>query len=315
MDLGRRTGPEDGADDRRTTSPAPGGSASAGFGAAPACAGGRATGSGATAGAASSFAGRINVTVPLSVILGLSDAPAEVAGFGPVDGQLARELVRAAGIHPGTRWCVTAVGQDGQAVGHGCARGRHTAPGPPPPAGNQDHPDQRRMRDGPGGSMSVPELEPQSQEPQPQPQPQEPQSQPQPQPQKTAAYALHVQAKEFMQRLGIRLTPLAVGTCDHRNEEPGYKPSRRLRHLTSARTDRCTAPGCRRPAGQCDFDHTVAYEAGGRTCECNLGALCRRHHRCKQAQGWALEQTSPGNMAWKTPSGRRYTTTPTSYYV
>ena len=51
-----------------------------------------------------------------------------------------------------------------------------------------------------------------------------------------AAYALHLQAKEFMQRLGIRLTPLAVGTCDHRNEEPGYKPSRRLRHLTGART-------------------------------------------------------------------------------
>jgi hypothetical protein len=188
------------------------------------------------------------VTVPLSVILGLSDAPAEVAGFGPVDGQLARELVRSAGIHPATRWCVTAVGQDGQAVGHGCARGRHTGPGPPPPAGNQDHPDQRRTRDGPGGPMSVPEPEPQS---------------PEPQSQEPAAYALHVQAKEFMQRLGIRLTPLAVGTCDHRNEEPGYRPSRRLRHLTSARTVRCTAPGCRRPAGQCDFDHTVAYEAAG----------------------------------------------------
>ena len=151
--------------------------------------------------------------------------------------------------------------------------------------------------------MSVPEPEPQPPEPGPQP------------PQEPAAYALHVQAKEFMQRLGIRLTPLAVGTCDHRNEEPGYKPSRRLRHLTSARTDRCTAPGCRRPAGQCDFDHTVAYEAGGRTCECNLSPLCRRHHRCKQAQGWALEQTSPGHMAWKMPSGRRYTTTPTSYNV
>jgi hypothetical protein len=96
--------------------------------------------------------------------------------------------------------------------------------------------------------MSVPEPEPQS---------------PEPQSQEPAAYALHVQAKEFMQRLGIRLTPLAVGTCDHRNEEPGYRPSRRLRHLTSARTVRCTAPGCRRPAGQRDFDHTVAYEAAG----------------------------------------------------
>jgi Domain of unknown function (DUF222) len=315
MDLGRRSGPEGGVRDRQTTSPAPGGSAPsgnapAGPGAAPARADGGTTDSSATAGACSSLAARINVTVPLSVILGLSDAPAEVSGFGPVDGQLARELVRVAGIRPATRWCVTAVGHDGQAVGHGCARGRHTAPGPPPatpgppppatpgpppPAGNQDHLGRPRTRDGPGGSTSVPE--------------------PKPQPQEPVAYALHVEAKEFMQRLGVKLTSLAVGACDHRNEEPGYKPSRRLRHLTSARTDRCTAPGCRRPAAQCDFDHTVAYEAGGRTCECNLSPLCRRHHRCKQAQGWALEQTSPGNMAWKTPSGRRYTTTPTSYDV
>jgi hypothetical protein len=87
MDLGRRTGPEDGAGDRQTTSP--GRSAPTGPGAAPARGDGRTTGSGATAGASSSFAARINVTVPLSVMLGLSDAPAEVAGFGPVDGQLA----------------------------------------------------------------------------------------------------------------------------------------------------------------------------------------------------------------------------------
>jgi len=118
-----------------------------------------------------------------------------------------------------------------------------------------------------------------------------------------------------MERLGIRVTPLAVGTCDHRNEEPGYKPSRRLRHLVGARTASCTAPGCRRAAAQCDFDHTVAYDAGGRTCECDLGPVCRRHHRCKQAQGWALVQRSPGEMTWTTPSGRRYTTMPTSYYV
>ena len=62
--------------------------------------------------------------------------------------------------------------------------------------------------------MSVPEPQP----PEPEPQPPEPE----PQPPEPAAYALHVQAKEFLQRLGVRLTPLAVGTCDHRNEEPGY---------------------------------------------------------------------------------------------
>ncbi len=289
---GQRSGPEDGPGDRPAASPSPGsGSTSADRGPAARQADGSTTGSDPTAGLPNGPAARINVTVPLSVILGLSDLPAEVAVFGPVDAQLARGLVRSAGINPATRWCVTLVGEHGQAVGHGCARGRHTAPAPPF-LGTRDDPgppeDNHRTRACPRESMSGSG-------------PQHP--------------ALRDLAKEFMERLGIQVTPLAVGACDHRNEEPGYKPSRRLRHLIGARAATCTAPGCRRPAAQCDLDHSLAYDAGGRTCECNLGPLCRRHHRCKQARGWALEQPSPGTMIWTVPSGRRYTTMPTRYDV
>jgi hypothetical protein len=39
----------------------------------------------------------------------------------------------------------------------------------------------------------------------------------------------------------------------------------------------------------------------------------RRHQRCKQAEGWRLEQPEPGVLIWHTPSGRTYTTTPTRY--
>ena len=100
------------------------------------------------------LAARINVTVPLPTLLGTSDTPGEVAAFGPVDAELARELARAAGMHPATRWCVTVVGQHGQAVGHGCARGRHSAPehpsagpeGPAPDGPSRDEP----SRDEPG---------------------------------------------------------------------------------------------------------------------------------------------------------------------
>jgi hypothetical protein len=63
------------------------------------------------------------------------------------------------------------------------------------------------------------------------------------------------------------------------------------------------------------LDHTVAWDQGGMTCECDLAPLCRHHHRCKQSQGWKLEQPSPGVMVWRTPAGRRYTTTPTTYPV
>ena len=126
--------------------------------------------------------------------------------------------------------------------------------------------------------------------------------------------ALNSQARTFIQRLGVQVTPLAAGTCDHRNQEPGYTLSPRLRHLIAARTVYCCAPGCRRPAARCDFDHTIAYQAGGRSCECNVRPLCRRHHRCKQAPGWALQQPDPGTMIWTTPAGRTYTTGPTTYH-
>jgi hypothetical protein len=66
---------------------------------------------------------------------------------------------------------------------------------------------------------------------------------------------------------------------------------------------------------QCDLDHTLAYANGGRTCECGLAPLCRRHHRLKQSQGWLLRQESPGIMHWTTPAGRQYITTPTQHPI
>ncbi|HTX28691.1 MAG TPA: DUF222 domain-containing protein [Streptosporangiaceae bacterium] len=76
-----------------------------------------------------SVAALVNITVPLSTLLGESDNPAEAAGFGLIDPEDVRDLVAAAARHPYTRWCVTALHPDGTAVAHGCARGRH-----PPPA-------------------------------------------------------------------------------------------------------------------------------------------------------------------------------------
>jgi hypothetical protein len=67
------------------------------------------------------------------------------------------------------------------------------------------------------------------------------------------------------------------------------------------------------PATRCDLDHTIPHHLGGRTCECGLAPLCRRHHQAKQAPGWALTQNQPGDMTWTTPGRRRYTTHPISY--
>jgi Domain of unknown function (DUF222) len=120
-------------------------------------------------------------------------------------------------------------------------------------------------------------------------------------------------ARDYLRSLGVRLTPIARGSCDHQQAETGYRPSRKLQHLIRTRSTCCTAPGCTRPAARCDLDHTLAWEAGGITCECGIAPLCRHHHRCKQAQGWSLSQPEPGVLVWRTPHGRIFTTTPTEY--
>jgi hypothetical protein len=119
--------------------------------------------------------------------------------------------------------------------------------------------------------------------------------------------------RDWLRDRRVQMMPVARGSCDHEHAETGYRPSRKLQHLIKARNARCTAPGCGRPAASCDLDHTIAWDKGGMTCECDLSPLCRHHHRVKQADGWRLEQPEPGMLIWHTPSGRSYTTRPTQY--
>jgi hypothetical protein len=89
------------------------------------------------------FAGRINLTIPATTMLGLADRPGELAGLGPIDPDLARELAAAAARNPRSTWCMTVTDSQGHAIGHGCARPapagpaeRHklgTSGGPDPP--------------------------------------------------------------------------------------------------------------------------------------------------------------------------------------
>jgi hypothetical protein len=73
-----------------------------------------------------------------------------------------------------------------------------------------------------------------------------------------------------------RLVPVARGRCGHGAAETGYRPSRALQHLIRARNQQCAAPGCGRPAARCDLDHTIAWDHGGLTCECDLAPSCKR---------------------------------------
>jgi Domain of unknown function (DUF222) len=123
------------------------------------------------------------------------------------------------------------------------------------------------------------------------------------------------QAAQELWALRLTLRPVIRGPCDHAQAEPRYRPSRAMRHVVSARNARCTAPGCGQPAARCDLDHTQPWHQGGITCPCDLAPLCRHHHRCKQADGWWLDQPEPGVLVWRVPSGRTYMTTPSVYPV
>src|SRR5215469_208415 len=186
--------------------------------------------------------GTINLTMPLSTWLGLSNSPGELASYGPVDAMTGRLLADAIGGE--TQWCLTLTNQAGRAAAHACARS------------------------GPGRCSGI----------------------------------------RWSAELRERLQFLETAPCGHGRQSGSYKPPESLRHLVVIRQRTCSFPGCRRAARRCDLDHTVPFDRGGATCECNLAPLCRRHHQAKQAHGWRLTQHEPGRMTWRLPSGRVYET-------
>ena len=225
------------------------------------------------------FAGRVTLTVPLATLSGLADRPGELAGLGPVDPWLARDLAGAAARNPKTTWCVTVTDEQGHAVGHGCAR-----PGP------KNH--RERAGPGPPGFSFTPA------------------SRDGP-PSGYGTWRLSTPGPDLI----VTLEPITTDPCDHRHQAAGHDPGVKLRHLSQVRHATCTSPICRRPAAQCDHEHNTPYETGGRTCLCNTGPKCRHDHRLKQHPRWTVDQLPDGTFRWTTPAGRTYTTEPTRYPI
>jgi len=236
------------------------------------------------------FAGRVNLTIPLVTVLDLADRPAELAGIGPIDPTLARDLARAAARNPRSTWCVTVTDQDGHAIGHGCARPQASGRAPPRTTGQAPMAEAGRPGfaftagdgNGPPGGYGTWQL----------------------------STGIVGQPEQT-----IALEPIATDQCDHRHQARGHDPGVKLRHLSEIRHATCTAPACRRPAAQSDFEHNIPFESGGLTCLCNGGPKCRHDHRVKQDPRWKVDQPTPAVIRWTTPSGRQYTTEPTRYPI
>ena len=219
-------------------------------------------------------------------------------GPTPIDPWLARDLAAAAARNPRTSWCVTATDEHGHAVAHGCARPEPKSHATPPDRGKRG---KRRAaagaaaRDGPRTGFSF------TREDQDGP------------PGGYGTWRLRTPGPG--PDLIVELYSLSTRDCDHRFQAKGHNPGVRLRHLAQIRHATCTSPVCRRPAAQCDFEHNIPYEAGGRTCLCNGGPKCRHDHRLKQHPRWTVDQLPDGGFRWTTPSGRSYITEPTRYPI
>jgi hypothetical protein len=248
--------------------------------------------------------------LPWATLAGLpGGGPGLLGRIGPVTPLQARQLATAAVHDPAAQWRIIITNAEGQAIavtrirrqrsraGPGPARD-----GPPRPLGlvgrvtltiSQDTLDERAsgLTEQAAGQAGGPD----------------------PPPGGIALTALRA-AIQLLERARVQAQADAVaGGCAHVDESPGYRPPPRLREYIAARDVTCRSPVCGQPAWRADLDHTTPYDQGGRTCRCNLGGGCRRHHQLKQHPRWKLEQTKPGVFTWTTPAGRTYTVGPDSH--
>ncbi len=224
-----------------------------------------------------------NLTLPMATLLGLADRPGEGYGLGPLDPALARDLAAAAARNPHSTWCVTITDPRGHAIGHGCAK-------PARKKRNQPRSHAAGSRDGPWAFTRS------NDDPGP-----------------PDGYGTWTLTLPGGQELTVKLGPVPVTGCDHRHQSHGYQPSDTLRHLVEIRDGECTFPPCSRHARNCDFEHAIPHDKGGRTCACNGAARSRRCHKVKQSKGWTVTQPRPGWHQWTTPSGRTYAQGPKRY--
>ena len=86
-----------------------------------------------------------------------------------------------------------------------------------------------------------------------------------------------------------------------------YRVPKALSRWLGVRDQVCTGPGCMRSARDCDMDHMLDWQYGGKTADTNLCPLCERHHVIKTKSKWVLYRDEV--------TGVRFWTSPTSFVV
>ncbi len=253
--------------------------------------------------------GMLDLTMPWTTLAGISSEPGQLGRLGPIDPSEARQVADLASANPSAEWRVIVTSSLGIALAVTRIRRRKGS---------------GSVRDGPPGDAGVGRTVPVSDvglvsrvtltvpsellDDQ------------------TIAEREHLRADwrcapilaaalRAAERAAARAAASAkadeaAGGCAHAAESAAYQPPPRIKEYVAARDQTCRFPPCRQPAWRGDLDHTIPHDAGGRTCHCNLGGVCRTHHRLKQHLHWSLVQTAPGTFIWTTATGRTYSTGP-----
>ncbi|MGI9062659.1 MAG: HNH endonuclease signature motif containing protein [Pseudonocardiaceae bacterium] len=226
----------------------------------------------AEGGAATGRRGGMELRVRLSTLLARDRCPGELAGWGLVHAELARDL---AATLRGARWWFAIVDDEGHLLHSGITRAR------------PDGPRGRGRRGGDLLEVAVPTTlltalvaDPASLGP----------------------WATVV--ADFDHQYRAAAPGRFTGDAGRR------MPGAALRRHLQIRDRTCHFPPCRATARGADIDHTIAHGHGGRTIEINLGGLCKHDHRLKDEGGWALQQPEPGHFLWTSRLGHRYAVQP-----
>ncbi len=209
----------------------------------------------------------MELRVRLSTLLGHDQYPAELAGWGPVHAELARELATALG---GAQWRFAITDEQGYLHHCGITQGRPT--GIPTRIAAC-----RAIVELAVPLTTLRTLGDQRGE--------------------LGAWA-HVVTDLLHQ--------LNRGTADQDRDSHRRGPGAALRRYLQARDRSCIMIGCRAPARTADQDHTRDHGHGGPTADGNLGAVCRHDHRLKHEGGWRLHQPHPGHFRWISRLGHTY---------
>lgn len=212
----------------------------------------------------------MELRVRLSTLLGCDQHPAELAGWGPVHAELARELVTALG---GAQWRFAITDEDGQLQNCGITSAR--------PTGTC-----ARIASCRGTvELQVPATT-------------------------LDALGEHLTGlggwADVVADLARRLEQDAAGANRYAGEARRRAPGAALSRYLEIRDRSCIMIGCRAPARTADKDHTSDHSHGGATTDDNLGNACRHDHRLKHEGGWRLHQPLPGHFRWTSRLGHSY---------